>query len=304
MRDAQRIEREQRAAIDKHADEKQCEIGAAEQGRHGRGAGAHHRDAEDHHPAVKPVRQPAHRILQDQRADHRRRHEIADLGVTETDRQAIDSPHAEQHRNGHPVDAKPDNGQRRDLQQAAQAHPLRLFKGRRLANRQQHRHDGDRDQHRGKEKQDDTVLAAGTDHQLADGQPAHRDDHVERQHLAPCLVGRLVVQPAFADDIHAGKAESGENAHQGPDHRIDKRRNDQNGGRGQRRHGAEDANMSDIVEHSWHQNGAAENPQEIARHHKAGGDLGKSGLSGFGAKQNDLQPVAGHDQQQAEKQRP
>ena len=59
--------------------------------------------------------------------------------------------------------------------------------------------------------------------------------------------------------------------------------------------------MADIVQKLGNKKRSAENAEKIAGHHKAGGDIGESGLGRLGAKQNDLKPVAGHDQQQAKK---
>ena len=69
---------------------------------------------------------------------------------------------------------------------------------------------------------------------------------------------------------------------------MDEDRDHQHSGRGQRRHRAEDAHMADIVEKFGHQQRAEENAEEIARHHKAGGDIREAGLGRLDAEQNDL----------------
>ena len=112
MRDTQRIERKQRAAINQHAEQQHREFGLAEQGGKRRRNAAHHRHRHDHHAAVEPVGQAPDRILQHQRAKHRCRHEIADLAVVEADGQAIDRAHAEHHRHRHAVQPQADHRQR------------------------------------------------------------------------------------------------------------------------------------------------------------------------------------------------
>ena len=304
MRDAERIEREERPAIDQHADQQQGKLALAEQCGQASGDAAYNSHPHDHHAPVEPVGQPADRILKNKRAEDWRCHEIADLAAVESDGQAIDSSHAEQHRHRHTVQPEADHGKRRDLQQAADTHPLRLFKIWRAGRGQQHRYDGDRHQHRRQDEKRHAVLCAGRDHHLPDAEAAHRDNHVERQHLAAGLVGRFVVQPAFADDIHAGETEAGDNPHHRPDGRMDEDRDHQHSRRGQRRHRAEDPHMADIVEKFGHQQRAEENAKEVAGHHKAGCDFGKARPGRLDAEQNDLKPVAGHDQQQAKKQSP
>ena len=85
---------------------------------------------------------------------------------------------------------------------------------------------------------------------------------------------------------------------------MDEDRDHQYSRRGQRRHCAEDPHMADIVEKFGHQQRAEENAKEVAGHHKAGCDFGKARPGRLDAEQNDLKPVAGHDQQQAKKQSP
>ena len=143
MRDAERIEREERPAIDQHADQKQGEFTLAVQGGQPGGNAAHNGYRHDHHAPVEPVGQPADRILKNKRADDWRCHEIADLAAVEPDGQAIDSSHAEHHRHRHTVQPETDHGKRRDLQQAADAHALRFLETRGAGARQKDGHNRD-----------------------------------------------------------------------------------------------------------------------------------------------------------------
>jgi hypothetical protein len=66
-----------------------------------------------------------------------------------------------------------------------------------------------------------SVRIGDVEQDLADGQAAQQDHHVDREQLAPGLVGRPVVQPALRHHVEPGVAEAGDEAHGAPGNGLD-----------------------------------------------------------------------------------
>ena len=139
---------------------------------------------------------------------------------------------------------------------------------------------------------------------LAAGGGAQHDHHVEREQLAPGLVGRLVVQPALDHHVQPGVAEPGRQADHGPARGMDPHRMDQDGAGRERGEHGEHAHVTDPRDQPRREHRADQEPGEVAGHQDAGHGGREALERGADAEQRALQAVAQHHQRDAQEQRP
>jgi hypothetical protein len=204
-------------------------------------------------------------------------------------------------------DADPDDAdhaQGREPVELAQADVARRGDGRCGHGGEQHRHRGDRDQHRDQDEQREALRVGEVEQELAGGQAAHLDHHVEREQPAAGLVGGAAVEPALGDDEGAGEAVAGEQAHEEPGHGLDEQRMEQHRGRAEREQGREHPHVADPGDELRGRERAEQEADIVARHDDAGDGAREVLDAGAHPEQRALQPVAEHQDRDPDEQRP
>ena len=305
LRDAQGIEGQGRGAEHEHHRVGHGPCGLRQpQGHHRRRGAADEGRAEHDPPAVEAVGEPAERPLGAKPADHHEGHEPRHLRHLEPDLAGIDRSHAEQpamdepgqHRRGHP--------ERRSPVELGHGQPLRPARSRTRTRREEEGNEGEGHQDRDEQEEVELARVGGVEEELSTRGAGEHRDHVERQQPPAGPVGRLLIEPAFDDDIHPRVAESGHHPHRGPEHHLHEQGMHEDGDRRERREGGEHPDVADLPDEGRRKDRAREHPHEVAGHDRPGGGGRKFFEGGPQRDEGSLETVRNHDERGPGKERP
>ena len=170
--------------------------------------------------------------------------------------------------------------------------------------RQHQRHDRETDERGHQHERRVAARVRYQQEELRRAETAVEHDHVEREQTGARLLRRAVVEPALGDDIDAGEADAGDEAHRAPDHRRDEHGLDQGRRCCDCRERREHPNMTHAADQARRERCADEEAHVVAGHHDADRRGGEAlGLRAH-AEQGRLQAGAEHQDAHAEQQRP
>jgi hypothetical protein len=133
--------------------------------------------------------------------------------------------------------------------------------------------------------------------------PAAVDRNIDRDHGAACRTRRPIVDPAFDDEIEAGKADAGDQAEQGPELGLDQDGVADRNGSGDRDQRGKGAGMADAAEQDGRKQAADDEAEIVARAQQAQINGGEALDAAADRQQHELQPITGHQQRLADQQR-
>ena len=264
----------------------------------------HGSEDQDQQATIHPVRHPADRILAHQPADIDRRDEDRDLRHGQPRHTAPDRGHPEQRREHAPHQEHADTAQRRGAEQLLERHPLGCRKDRRGRSGKQDRREGERDQNRRDHEEQIPARIADIQQDLRRDNPHHLHDHIGRQRLATGFIGGGGVQPAFRRDIDARETEADHHPHHRPSDPIRGGGIEDQHRRDQRSEGREHPHMADFADHLRRQARAEQEADKIRRHdnrHMIGAEPLDIPAD---PEERPLNPVADHQQHDAQQKGP
>ncbi|HMR29956.1 MAG TPA: hypothetical protein PKA13_03450 [Geminicoccaceae bacterium] len=253
--------------------------------------------------AVEAIGKPAQGILQAGTAEDRGGHQSRDGVGAEADLAGEHRSDGKQRRlaRAHAHDAGESQG--RDPEKPHQPEGTVGGRDRRGIVRQQDRHGCERNQHRDEDEQALACRIGDRQEEPATGEAAELDRYVDRERPSAAVIVGAVVEPALGNDVAGAEADSGDETHQKPQDRLGEQRLKQDRGGCRRHQRTEHPDMADTGDEPGRQQGADDEADEMARHHDAG-DRRSELLFGTQRQQRALQPVAQHQDGDAEAQRP